>query len=163
MTPRTSTMSDPLERLEDSPAGETFWVGAWSLDGRPLATGAPRYFICCADDAAPSAAQLALRDRVGGSFERFLNLARVALLREIGRSPEDFGLSEERARALAASPPDEAPFDGAEVTFYEDGKWFVRFTETTLPACSMLGVGVDFEGETPVRCQCLDRESSELT
>jgi hypothetical protein len=153
-------MSHPLKRLENSPAGETFWEGAWSLDGRRPEV---RYYVCCAGDAAPSAAQLALRDRVGGSLERFLNLARVALLREIGRSPEGFGLSEEQGRALAASTADEAPFDGAEVTFYEDGKWFVRFTETSLPACSMLGVGVDFEGETPVRCQCLDSESSEVT
>jgi hypothetical protein len=71
-------------------------------------------------------------------------------------SPTMFGLGDD-ASELARGAGDAPAFGGPELTFYGGEAWFVRFTETRSSGCE-LGLGVDFEGVSPVHASCLDRE-----
>ncbi|MBN8614955.1 MAG: hypothetical protein J0L92_30425 [Deltaproteobacteria bacterium] len=149
-----------LRKLAESPPGQTFWEGTWSVPAeRP--DGTIRYFICCAAESAPSPEQLAFCGRIQAIASTCLDVARMFLLREIEVSPQRFGLTDDEASDLARGHPDQLPFGGPELTFYGGEEWFVRFTETRLSGCAHLGLGVDFSGESPLHAHCLDREADE--
>lgn len=149
-----------LRKLAESPPGQTFWAGTWSIPTeRP--DGTIRYFICCPAESAPSPEQLAFCAHIQSIASMCLDVARVFLLREIEASPQLFGLTDNEASDLARGPTDQLPFGGPELTFYGGEEWFVRFTETRLSGCAQLGLGVDFTGQSPLQAHCLDREVHE--
>jgi hypothetical protein len=158
-------MSRTLRRIEESPSGEAFWEGYW----RVVVAGEEdrvRYFLVCHEDAAPTPEQIAFCDQIGEELASCQDAARAFLANAIVAEPRQYGLEEAEAEALCrriAASLDGlglAPFGGAEATFYGAEEWFLRFTETPLPACSMLGVGIDFVGVRPVGVRCLDRDAA---
>lgn len=146
-------MSDLLTRVAESPPGETFWEGSWSMPGT---SDIVRYYICCTESDTPTKAQLALRDHIQEHLEALLDVARKATLTTAIVSPTAFGIASEEVLELRSLASHTAPFEGPEITIYDGSRWFVRFAATRFAACSVLGVGVDFVGDSPERCYCLD-------
>jgi len=158
-------MSTTLTRMPESPEGQAFWEGNW----RSVAAGHEeqvRYFVVCPEDAAPSPAQLAFSARIGAVFSSCQDAARAFVASAVCAAPQQYGLDEAAAAAFRSRVLDSregtelAPLGGAEATFYGSDEWFLRFTESPFPACSVLGVGIDFVGERPVSARCLDGDAA---
>lgn len=147
-----------LRTVPGAPPGLTFWEGAWCVAGESHG-GEVRVFVCCPEGEAPSRAQAAFCAEIEAVAGACLARARRFLASEIAASPEAFGLGRDQAQSLLEVPDEQLPFGGPELTFYEPQTWLVRFTETRALRCAELGIGVDFEAQTPVRAHCLDEDA----
>ncbi|MGY4644312.1 hypothetical protein [Cellulomonas sp. URHB0016] len=126
-------------------------IACWGLvldEGR--SGDVPAVHLVMDPASVPEPVILALAGTVVSRFAELVQLA-AGYLRQRLREPR-FGLRDSELSALDAS---EAPFSEPGAVIWADGTWLLRFAESSLDLADPYGIGVRFEGATPVAVEDL--------